>query len=220
MHFRGVGVVFPIAGIANGRARIDAGVVDGDIELIAAKVEAGRRAQASAAVAATGAALTESDALKVPAMAIIVAHATLRDLVMVPPIFGSSDLIAVPPEPVGDDVDEILNGPHVGEVARLQVQPVVLECPIGDGEKCSTSCCVAPDVIADRLFQDDRIDAVRIEQLPKNRDDQGHADGARLSARSTRWRLPAARSRLLSARWRSPGSLCHWFPPPILNQGV
>ena len=72
----------------------------------------------SAAVAATGAALTESDALKVPAMAIIVAHATLRDLVMVPPIFGSSDLIAVPPEPVGDDVDEILNGPHVGEVRQ------------------------------------------------------------------------------------------------------
>ena len=68
-------------------------------------------------------------------MAIIVAHATLRDLVMVPPIFGSSDLIAVTPEPVGDDVDEILNGPHVGEVARLQVQPVVLECAIGDGEK-------------------------------------------------------------------------------------
>ena len=159
MHFRGVGVVFPIAGIANGRAlggaRIDAGVVDGDIELIAAKVEA-----------LPPGALTESDALKVPAMAIIVAHATLRDLVMVPPIFGSSDLIAVPPEPVGDDVDEILNGPHVGEVARLQVQPVVLECAIGDGEKGTACRDTASDVIADGLLQIDRIDAMRIEQLP------------------------------------------------------
>ena len=175
MHFRCVGVVFPIAGIADGRAfggaRIDAGVVDGDIELIAPKVEALLLAQASAAVAATGAALTENGVLNVPAMAIIVAHATLRDLVMVPPCLGLSDLIAVPPEPVGDDVDEILNGPHVGEVARLQVQPVVLECPIGHGEKCSTSRCVAPDVVADGPRQDDRVDAVRIEQLPKNRDD-------------------------------------------------
>ncbi|HET7851517.1 MAG TPA: hypothetical protein VFK91_02065, partial [Methyloceanibacter sp.] len=51
------------------------------------------------------------------------------------------------------DVDEILNGRHVGEVAGFQVQPVVLECPVGDGEKGTACRGTASDVIADGLLQ-------------------------------------------------------------------
>ena len=44
MDLRGVGVVLPIAGIADGGAfrgaRIDAAVIDGDVELIAPEIEA------------------------------------------------------------------------------------------------------------------------------------------------------------------------------------
>jgi hypothetical protein len=73
------------------------------------------------------------------------------------------------------DRDRCLAGVHeivVGQETWLQVQPEVGEGPVKHCEEGVKGWTVVPDVVADLAIQHDRIDAVRIEQLSKDRDDR------------------------------------------------